>query len=193
MIRVFVTGRRRKATRPASGCSEFWFHGLWAQGMFERFRAFLDELKGTAARIDKDDPRVAVIGLCFQVMEADGAIRRSERRKMRKVIKEHYKLDDAALNALVAAGETAESEAIDFYRFTSEIKRHLSEEQRVELVGMLWEIVYADGARSEMEDHVIWRIADLLGVSGRDRVLKRQEAAAKFDMVEEENEAQQEG
>ncbi len=160
--------------------------------MFERFRAFLEELRGTAARIDKDDPRVAVIGLCFQVMEADGAIRGSERRKLRKIIKEHYKLDDAALKALVAAGETAESEAIDFYQFTSEIKRHLSEEQRVELVGMLWEIVYADGARSEMEDHVIWRIADLLGVSGRDRVLKRQEAAAKIDMVEEENEAQQE-
>ncbi len=143
-------------------------------------------------RIETGDPRVAVIGLCFQVMEADGAVRSSERRKMRKLIKEHYKLDDAALNALIAAGESAESEAIDFYQFTSDIKRHLSEEQRIELVGMLWEIVYADGARSEMEDHVIWRIADLLGVSGRDRVLKRQEAAAKIDMVEE-NEAQQEG
>ena len=30
-----------------------------------------------------------------------------------------------------------------------------------------------------MEDHVIWRIADLLGVSGRERILKRQEAAAR--------------
>ncbi|MDW9596399.1 hypothetical protein GOA63_30130 [Sinorhizobium meliloti] len=158
--------------------------------MFERFRAFLEGMTGSA-RIEAGDPRVAVIGLCFQVMEADGAVRSSERRKMRKLIKEHYKLDDAALNALVAAGESAESEAIDFYQFTSDIKRHLPEEQRIELVGMLWEIVYADGARSEMEDHVIWRIADLLGVSGRDRVLKRQEAAAKIDMVEE-NEAQQE-
>ncbi|WEX77232.1 TerB family tellurite resistance protein [Sinorhizobium numidicum] len=160
--------------------------------MFERFRAFLEELTGSAARIDKGDPRVAVIGLCFQVMEADGAVRTSERRKMRAVIKEHYQLDDAALNALVEAGETAESEAIDFFQFTSEIKRHLSEEQRIELVGKLWEIVYADGLRSEMEDHVIWRIADLLGVSGRDRVLKRQQAAAKINAVEEENEAQQE-
>jgi uncharacterized tellurite resistance protein B-like protein len=159
--------------------------------MFERFRVFLEELTGSTARIEKDDPRVAVIGLCFQVMEADGAVRASERRKMRELVKEHYKLDAAALNALVAAGESAESEAIDFYRFTSEIKRHLSEEQRVELVGMLWEIVYADGGRSEMEDHAIWRIADLLGVSGRDRVLKRQEAAAKID-IEEENEAQHE-
>jgi len=159
--------------------------------MFERFRAFLEGLTGSAARIEKGDPRVAVIGLCFQVMEADGKIRASERRKMRALIKDYYKLDDAALKALVAAGETAESEAIDFYHFTAEIKRHLSEGQRVELVGMLWEIVYADGDRSEMEDHVIWRIADLLGVSGRDRVLKRQEAAAKIETKEDE-EVQQE-
>ena len=159
--------------------------------MFERFRAFLEGLTGPGPRIEKDDPRIAVIGLCFQVMEADGAVRSSERRKMRKLIKEHYRLDKAALDALIEAGETAENEAIDFYRFTAEIKRHLSEEQRIELVGMLWEIVYADGKRSEMEDHAIWRIADLLGVSGRDRVLKRQEAAAKI-VFEEDTEAQPE-
>lgn len=152
--------------------------------MFERLRTFLDGLTGPAKRIEHGDPRVAVIALCFQVMEADGRILASERRKMRKVIKEHYKLDDTSLSALIAAGETAESEAIDFYQFTAELKRHLSEEQRVELVGMLWDVVYADGERSEMEDHVIWRIADLLGVSGRDRVLQRQEAAARSDTAE---------
>ncbi|MFK0277850.1 putative tellurite resistance protein B-like protein [Ensifer sp. KUDG1] len=152
--------------------------------MFERLRTFLDGLTGPAKRIEHGDPRVAVIALCFQVMEADGRILASERRKMRKVVKEHYKLDDASLSALIEAGETAESEAIDFYQFTAELKRHLSEEQRVELVGMLWDVVYADGERSEMEDHVIWRIADLLGVSGRDRVLQRQEAAARSDTVE---------
>ncbi|MOA56500.1 Tellurite resistance protein TerB [compost metagenome] len=71
------------------------------------------------------------------------------------------------------------------------MKRNLSEEQRIELIGMLWEVVYADGERSEMEDHVIWRIADLLGVSGRDRVLKRREVAARIDAAEE-GEPQQE-
>jgi uncharacterized tellurite resistance protein B-like protein len=125
-------------------------------------------------------------------MEADGEIHERERRKVRSMIKDHYKLDDQALDALIAAGETAESEAIDYFRFTSEIKRHFSEEQRIDLIGMLWEIVYADGKRSEMEDHVIWRIADLLGVSGRDRIIKRQEVAAKLNVAEEEPTAQQE-
>lgn len=154
--------------------------------MFERFRSFLENLAGNGTdKIAPDDPRIAVMALCIQVMEADGEILDSERRKVRSMIKEYYHLDDAAIDALIKAGETAESQAIDFFRFTSDIKRHFSEEQRVDLVGMLWEIVYSDGKRSEMEDHVIWRIADLLGVSGRDRVLKRQEAAAKLDVAEE--------
>jgi uncharacterized tellurite resistance protein B-like protein len=160
--------------------------------MFDRFRTFLDSLTGSGpSAIQPGDPRIAIVALCFQVMEADGHVHEKERKKARAMIRDHYKLDDAALNALISAGETAESEAIDYFRFTSDIKRHFSEEQRIDLIGMLWEIVYADGRRSEMEDHVIWRIADLLGVSGRDRIIKRQEVAAKFKIAEEET-AQQE-
>lgn len=154
--------------------------------MFERFRSFLDSLTGHGPSvIEPGDPRIAIAALCIQVMEADGEIHEKERKKVRAMVKEHYQLDDASLDALIVAGEAAESQAIDYFRFTSDIKRHFSEEQRIDLIGMLWEIVYADGKRSEMEDHVIWRIADLLGVSGRDRIIKRQEVAAKLDVVEE--------
>jgi hypothetical protein len=30
---------------------------------------------------------------------------------------------------------------------------------------MMWELVYADGQVSEFEDNVVWRAADLLGIS----------------------------
>jgi uncharacterized tellurite resistance protein B-like protein len=110
-------------------------------------------------------------------MEADGVVRDAERTKLREILKEQYELDDTALDALIAAGQDAESEAVDYYRFTTELKRQLTEEQRQQLVGLLWDIVYADGNRSEMEDHAIWRVADLLGVSARERIVQRQEAA----------------
>jgi uncharacterized tellurite resistance protein B-like protein len=35
---------------------------------------------------------------------------------------------------------------------------------------MMWEIVYADGRRDELEDNLLWRAADLLGVSARERI-----------------------
>ncbi|ANH05868.1 TerB family tellurite resistance protein [Shinella sp. HZN7] len=146
--------------------------------MFERLQQFLASLAGgDKPTFAADDPRVAVMALCIQVMEADGKILDVEKKALRARLKEFYGLDETELDALVAAGTDAESEAIDFFRFTSELKRQLSEEQRVDLIGLLWEIVYADGERSEMEDHAIWRIADLLGVSGRERIMKRQEVA----------------
>ena len=147
--------------------------------MLDRLQAFFQSVMQDRPKaiFAPDDPRIAVAALCLQVMEADGVVRDSEREKLREILKDQYELDDAALDAVIAAGQDAENQAVDYYRFTTELKRQLNEEQRQQLVGLLWDIVYADGTRSEMEDHAIWRVADLLGVSGRERIVQRQEAA----------------
>ncbi|WP_337269371.1 TerB family tellurite resistance protein [Oryzifoliimicrobium ureilyticus] len=150
--------------------------------MLERIQQFFHSLTSDHYRheLQPDDPRIAVAALCMQVMEADGKIKESEKKRLRSLMKEQYKLDSGQLDQLLRASEEAESAAVDYYRFTSDLKKHLDNDQRLELIGILWDIVYADGERSEMEDHVIWRIADLLGVSARERIQKRQEAAARL-------------
>jgi uncharacterized tellurite resistance protein B-like protein len=53
----------------------------------------------------------------------------------------------------------------------------VDEAGRIRIVEMMWELVYADGKVSEFEENVVWRAADLLGVSSRDRIeLKRRSA-----------------
>lgn len=163
--------------------------------MLERIQAFLQTL--TADRPENefsgDDPRVAFAALCFQVMEADGKVSKSEMQRLKDLLGERYGLTSGQLQVLIEAGQEAGLEAVDYYRFTSDLKRHLSPEECTELLGILWDLVYADGDRSEMEDHVIWRVADLLGVSSHDRVLQRQQAAsrAKAQNLAEEIEEQE--
>jgi uncharacterized tellurite resistance protein B-like protein len=149
--------------------------------MLERLNAFVQSLVNApqTGEFAMDDTKVIIVALCFQVMEADGTISEAERNVLKKSVKDHYPLDDAKLEALLDAGKRAENEAVDFYHFTSELKRRLNDDQRLELVGVLWDIVYADGVRNEMEDHILWRIADLLAVSDRDRIISRQDAAAR--------------
>lgn len=148
--------------------------------MLNRIQSFFQTRVGPHTDdFSPDDLRVAVAALCFQVMEADGTVSKSERNRLREILQDYYHLDSGKLDALLAAGQEAGKEAVDYYRFTIDIRRHLDEDQRIELIGILWDIVYADGERSEMEDHVIWRVADLLGVSARDRVLQRQQAATR--------------
>jgi uncharacterized tellurite resistance protein B-like protein len=72
----------------------------------------------------------------------------------------------------------AEHESVDLYHFTSLLNRSLNGAGRTRLIEMMWEIVYADGARDELEDNLLWRAADLLGVSQRERIELRQRIGA---------------
>lgn len=146
--------------------------------MFERFLAFLRELSGDHAAgqaIGPDSPAVAAAALLFHVMDADGQRADSERDILEKEIAAGYGLQGERLAEIIAAGERAEQEAVDLYAFTSVLNQHLDHEARVEFVGMMWEIVYADGVRAEVEDNIVWRVAELMHVERSDRIRMRQE------------------
>ncbi len=108
----------------------------------------------------------------------DGNVSDVERDKLHAVIKRRFGLDDAATDELIAEATAAEQEAVDLYHFTSLLNRSLDEAGRRRIVEMMWEIVYADRHVSEFEDNLIWRAADLLGVSSRDRIELRRRVAA---------------
>jgi len=92
-------------------------------------------------------------------------------------LKSRFALDDAATEELIDVGTLAENEAVDLYHFTSLINRSLDEAGRIGVVEMMWEIVFADGQVNEFEDNLMWRAADLLGVSSRERIAARQRVA----------------
>ena len=84
------------------------------------------------------------------------------------------------------AGDEAHNEAVDLFAFTSVLNRSLDETAKIEFIGILWEMVYADGEIHELEDNIVWRTAELIGVSQRDRVLMRQRVRDEQDADEAE-------
>lgn len=141
--------------------------------MFERFISFLTGIPAREDLPDGEDPRVAAAALLFHVMEADGAVLPEEEKRLRETLAQAFKMTGPALDALIHAGRRAEQQSVDFYGFTSVIKRHFDAGQRTELIGLMWEIVYADGVRNEVEDNVVWRVAELLDVERQDRIALR--------------------
>ncbi|MFM2279466.1 MAG: hypothetical protein RLZZ444_1697 [Pseudomonadota bacterium] len=150
--------------------------------MFEKLMAFLGSLGAGAEKPDQtDDPSVAVVALALSVINADGIVDPKERQVLEDVIRARFNLSKVEFEAKLAAAERAEERAVDLYHFTSRLNRLLDERQKTEFIGMLWQIVHADNDRNELEDHLIWRIAELIGVSGRDRVTRRMDADKKSD------------
>src|SRR6266516_5088523 len=150
--------------------------------MFDSFRRFLSEASEGGAhpiRFEHDDYRLAAAALLVHAADIDGDIDDLEREKLHAVIKQQFALDEATTDELVAEATEAEHEAIDLYRFTSLIDRSLDEEGRRRVVEMMWEIAYADGDVDEFERNLIWRAADLLGVSSRERIELGQHVAGR--------------
>lgn len=147
--------------------------------MLDQIRAFLGGLRDEGrAKPDADNPDVAAVALFFHVIGADGVVDEVESEKLKSLIIQEYGVSGAEMRELIEAGEQADREAVDLYQFTSILNRSLEPDAKVHFIELLWNLAYADGHRHELEDHVVWRIADLMGVSSRDRVLARQRALA---------------
>lgn len=153
--------------------------------MLESLRNLISELTGGdkhPARFEENDYRLAAAALMIHASTIDGNMTAAEQDKLREALKRRFSLDDAATDELITVATEAEHEAVDLYHFTSLINRALDEEGRLGIVEMMWEIVFADGRVNEFEDNLMWRAADLLGVSSRDRIeLRRRVAGERAD------------
>ena len=148
--------------------------------MLDSLRNFVSELTGGEkhpARFEENDYRLAAAALLIHASTIDGNMNGTERDRLRGVLKSRFALDDAATEELIDISTLAENEAVDLYRFTSLLNRTLDEAGRLGIVEMMWEVVFADGRVNEFEDNLIWRAADLLGVSSRDRIAIRRRVA----------------
>jgi uncharacterized tellurite resistance protein B-like protein len=145
----------------------------WKGFMFESFKSFIAEFVDGdkhPGQFAADDYRLAAAAMLVHAAAIDGEMSQSERDKLHAVIESRFNLDDAATDELIDKATTAEHEAVDLYHFTHRLNRALDEEGRAKIVEMMWEIVYADGQRDELEDNLLWRAADLLGVSAQERI-----------------------
>lgn len=149
--------------------------------MLDKLRQIVADLASTGGsdprRFDDNDYRLAAAALLVHLISIDGHVAEAEQRKLRSLLKARFELDDAAVDELIETATRVEGEAVDIYRFTSLIMRSVDEQGRARIVEMMWEIVYADEQVSEFEESMIWRSADLLGVSSSERIALKNRVA----------------
>ena len=127
------------------------------------------------------DKNLAAATLMVHVIAADGEISEAEEKRLLAVLREHYAVNDNDARALANAAREAQNDAIDMYRFTAILKSEMDEAGRLALIEDLWEMVYADGEVHEFEDNVVWRVAELIGIQSRQRMILKQRVLDRRD------------
>jgi uncharacterized tellurite resistance protein B-like protein len=121
--------------------------------------------------------QLVTAALLTRVATVHNEMSQARRAKLHAVLRSHFQLDDLATARLLHESAAVDRTAVDLYHFTRQLNLLLNDEGRRRLVQMMWEVLYADGRVNELEDNIIWRVADLLGVTTRQRVELRQQIA----------------
>jgi len=131
------------------------------------------------AAVHEGDRVMAAAALMVEVAARDGEFSAGERTTIERLLASHFKLDEASARSMVDEVISLHEDASDVFRFTSALNRRFSPEERLEIVELLWEVVYADGEAHHYETSLMRRLAGLLYLddadvgAARKRVLAR--------------------
>jgi uncharacterized tellurite resistance protein B-like protein len=112
--------------------------------------------------------RLAAAVLLVEMARADADHSGPERDVLRQELQQRFGLDAGAAQALLAAAEHSVDTSVSLHSFIDDINTGLDYPQRLSVLGMLWQVAYADGRLHRHEEHLMRRFADLLHLSHAD-------------------------
>lgn len=115
------------------------------------------------------EKQLAAAALLVEAARMDASFDQVERSTIERVVQSRFDLSSEETSTLIDEAEKAQNAANHLLRFTRTIKDTFPSEERIELMEMLWEVVYADGELDQYEDNPMRRIGGLIYVSDRER------------------------
>ncbi len=140
----------------------------------------VDQDSSRAKNLREEELRQAAGALLITAGGIDGSFETEEKRKVKALLQRRFDLEPDEVRQLFEESAERERDAVDLYRFTSVLCRELDQDGRKRVVEMLWEVVLADGQVDEFESNLVWRVAELIGVSARDRITLRKKVEARL-------------
>ena len=126
----------------------------------------------SSAAVDRDAAlRLATAVLMIDVARADHVFDESEFERVLRLVEQHFQLSPEEAAELVILASDKADDLVSVHEFTELLHEHLDENEKARIVGMLWDVAYADGQLDKYEDSLVLKISDLLYVS-RPKVMR---------------------
>ena len=151
--------------------------------MLDRFLSFFGERRAEPAAGSEgrapDEFHLAAAVLLVLAATADGAFDAAERGRIEWLCEHRFGLSAEEADALLAAAEREAGESVQILGFTRVIKDGFTYDERLHLMEMLWEVVYADEVVEAREAQLMRRVAGLIYVEDRDSGVARARVRAR--------------
>lgn len=148
--------------------------------MIDRIKALLGPGASAPATARHDEVALAAAALLVEAAWRDDSFDAAERAHVEALLGARFGLSGEETRTLVSEAEARIRDQVQLLPFSRAIRDHFDHDQRVEMVEMLWQVVYADGVLHDHEAQLMRRIGGLIYVSDRERGEARKRALEKL-------------
>ena len=135
--------------------------------MFDKLKSVFDK------KIEEENEQfntvqIAISTLMIQTAVYDGTFDEQEKSKILELIKKYFNFNEDQKLTLFKIAMKVNDNSNDMQQFTSVLNHNLSEEEKLNIIEMLWKIIISDGHIDDYENALIRKISGLLYISDRD-------------------------
>ncbi len=106
--------------------------------------------------------QMATATLLLEVVRADFEVQQSELDKIRHLLSEQFKLSADELEQMIREAWEEADRLVSLQHITRQLNEQFSEPEKIRVIEMMWEVVFADGNLDHYEEHLVRQVAELL-------------------------------
>lgn len=125
------------------------------------------------------DVRIATCALFLEMANIDGEFSKEEQENIISMLKEKFQLSDEYTAELMKTSQKELDGSIDLWQFTNLVNENYSRDEKINIVEMIWKIVFADGKLDKHEDYLVHKLGKLLRLSHKELINAKLKAMGK--------------
>lgn len=113
---------------------------------------------------------LATCALLLEMAHADSEFSDEEKSLIISVLKNKFSLSNNDANALIDLANLEREESLDLWQFTHMINENFSRQDKLDVLKILWSVVYADGKVDMHEEYLMRKLSNLLNMDHSDMI-----------------------
>mgnify|MGYP001210960974 CR=1 FL=1 len=135
--------------------------------MFDKLKSVFDK-KIQEENEQFNTVQIAISTLMIQTAVYDGVFDEQEKSEILELIKKYFNFNEDQKLSLFKIAMKVNDDSNDMQQFTRVLNDNLSEEEKFNIIEMLWKIIISDGRIDDYENALIRKISGLLYISDKD-------------------------
>ena len=108
--------------------------------------------------------RVATSVVLLEAATADSNFSPQEQEKIIEILKSRFQMNDESVKELIDESENERKNSTDLWYFTDLINENLNNEEKYNLMELVWEVIYSDGTLDKFENYIAHKLLNMLNL-----------------------------